>query len=401
MASENDKITCAICGAKIHAVPLHLKSDHPEMTLSEYRETYPGEPLLSPFAQKKVEENAAKKAGAAIPTKEVERPAAVEPPPLNLLETLPPAAIVKRPLHEVFGLSATCKDAMSAKGAPIPIQTLSPHDHQNMVPDVFEGYVYDVDELKNVVLALELNIPTYVWGHKGSGKSELMEQVCARTNRPMVRLQHTVNTEESHILGQWTARAGETVFEYGPLPHAMIHGYAYLADEYDFALPSVLAVYQPVLERKALYIKEAPEHMRHVKPHPNFRFMATGNTNGSGDETGLYQGTVLQNSANYDRFGMVINKKYMEKTDESKILQNHLGLKSVDADKMVEFAALVREAYDGAKIGDTISPRALLYAATIGLKRASFSQGITLAFTNKLSKVDREVVAGLAKRVFG
>ena len=35
------------------------------------------------------------------------------------------------------------------------------------------------------------------------------------------------------------------------------------------------------------------------------------NTNGSGDETGLYQGTLIQNSANYDRFGMEDGRGWM------------------------------------------------------------------------------------------
>ena len=116
---------------------------------------------------------------------------------------------------------------------------------------------------------------------------------------------------------------------------------------------------------------------------------------------GLYQGTLIQNSANYDRFGMVIHKKYMDKAAESQILQNHCKLVKADADKMVEFASLVRQAYDGAKLSDTISPRTLINASRIGVMRGAFRQGLVLAFINKLSKVDREVADGLAQRIFG
>jgi hypothetical protein len=78
-----------------------------------------------------------------------------------------------------------------------------------------------------------------------------------------------------------------------------------------------------------------------------------------------------------------------------------VGLNKEDADKLVEFATLVRDAYDGAKISDVISPRTLIYSARIGLMRASFRKGVQLSFTNKLSKVDREVVEGLSQRIFG
>ena len=395
--SDDSKIVCRICGAETHAIQLHLKNDHPEVSIEEYTSKYPDAPLLSALAKRKLEEREAAKGAAAPATTKVDMAGTNA---ANVTALAPKGGNLKKAFNEVFNLGRL-KAALSSKGEPIPITVLSAHDHADMVPQASDAYVYDIDELKNVILALELNIPTYVWGHKGSGKTELFEQIAARTNRPVVRVQHTVNTEESHIVGQWTVKGGQTVFELGPLPLAMQNGWMYCADEYDFALPSVLSVYQAVLEGKSLMIKEADADNRIIKPHPNFRFCATGNTNGSGDETGLYQGTNLQNSANYDRFGMVIHKQYMKKADESRILQNQVGLTKEDADKLVEFAALVRDAYDGAKISDVISPRTLIYASKIGVKRGSFRQGLTLSFTNKLSKIDREVVDGLAQRIFG
>jgi cobaltochelatase CobS len=389
------KINCGICGAEVHSVQKHLKEQHTDWTIDMYTSTYPDAPLLSEAAKQALEKRRAE-AVAPAPAVGMAGTAA------NVATLIPKGHVTKKFLHEVFDLGKV-KAAMSAKGDPIPITVMAAHapDNQAMVPDASDNYVYDIDELKNVILALELNIPCLVWGHKGSGKSELLEQVCARTNRPTIRIQHTVNTEESHILGQWTVKGGATEFELGPLPMAMIHGWVYCSDEYDFGMPSVLAVYQSVLEGKSLVIKEAPVSMRVIKPHPQFRFVATGNTNGSGDESGLYQGTMIQNSANYDRFGMVINKKYMDKKAESQILQNHCKLVPADADKMVEFANLVRQSYDGAKMSDTISPRALINASKIGVMRGSFIQGLNLSFINKLSKIDREVAGGLAQRIFG
>lgn len=306
----------------------------------------------------------------------------------------------KSPLHEVFGVG-TAKGAMSPRGEPIPITVLPDGDHPELIPEIDTNYVYELEALKNTLLGIELNMPTYVWGHAGTGKTTLLEQVCARTKRPMLRVQHTANTEESHILGQWTAKGGETKFELGPLPLAMKHGWMYLADEYDFAMPSVLAVYQPVLEGKSLVIKEADAENRIIRPHPNFRFVATGNTNGAGDETGLYQGTNIQNAANYDRFAMVIQVLYMKPELEAQVLVNQTGIPSEHAARIVDFANRVRESYDGNKISSTISPRTLINAAKIGQRRGSYRAGVGLSFTSKLSRVDREVCDGLAQRIFG
>lgn len=388
----NDKITCHLCGGLAHSIQVHLNKCHPEVSIEDYKKAFPDADLLSEAIKKKL-----------IERKQLENAtvAMVGTEATNLAEVvdISEAGVTKKFLHDVFKLGKK-KDALSAKGAPIPVSVMT-HADADVVPQKTDHYVYDIDELKNVLLALELNIPCYIWGHKGSGKSELLEQIAARTNRGFVRVQHTVNTEESHIVGQWTVRGGATIWEHGPLPIAMMKGYMYCADEYDFALPSVLSVYQAVLEGKPLMIKEADAANRIIRPHPHFRFVATGNTNGSGDETGLYQGTLIQNSANYDRFGVVIHKRYLPPDAETKILINHVGLTKEDAAALVKFATAVREAYDGAKISDVISPRTLINAARIGFKRGSFRQGLSLAFSNKLTQVDRELVEGYSQRIFG
>jgi cobaltochelatase CobS len=373
---SNEEIKCEVCGAKTHVIKYHLQKEHPEMTEEEYHRRFPDAPLLSEYAMKMVEQ--------------------------KLKEKSKNAPQGTRFFHEVFGFRPTMTKAMSSKGkTPIPISVLERNADADMIPAIDETYVFNVQELKLIMSAVEMAIPVYIWGHKGTGKTKLVEQICARTNRPMMRVQHTVNTEESQIVGQWVVRNGETKFEYGALPMAMINGWTYLADEYDFALPNVLATYQAVLEGMPLVIKEAPMEQRIVHPHPNFRFFATGNTNGTGDESGLYQGTVIQNSANYDRFGVVVQKTYLTKSEEIKILTNGSAIQQEDASDLVEFANYVRNAFDAGKIADTISPRTLLFAAKLGVAHASFTLGLTVAFLNKLSTVDREVCAQMAQRIFG
>ncbi|WP_278634274.1 AAA family ATPase [Sutterella wadsworthensis] len=373
--TENQKICCEICKQKVHSIQLHLQKEHPEMSLEEYKRRFPEAPLYSDYAKSLLEKHFKEKTEAA-------RQDGVHF------------------FHEVFNL--TSSSAFSTEGSrPIPITVLNRGDGSDLIPEVNTNYVFNIKELKFLLSGIEMGMPVYIWGHKGAGKTELVEQICARTQRPLLRVQHTVNTEEAQIIGQWVVRDGETKFEYGPLPMAMLNGWAYLADEYDFALPNVLAVYQAVLEGKPLMIKEAPASMRIVKPHPNFRFFATGNTNGTGDETGLYQGTTIQNSANYDRFGVVLKKAYMGFEDELKILTGNSEIQETEARELLQFAKSVREAFDAGKISDTISPRTLLFAAKLGIVHASFRTGLRLAFMNKLSAADYEVCDAFAQRLYG
>jgi cobaltochelatase CobS len=402
MSDTGDKITCQECGALTHAIQLHLPEAHPGMTLADYQAKYPEAPVLSDRAKAELERQRAAKAAAATAAPVVAAMAGGAMP-ANVV-ALNPDGKTTATLHDAFGLldghGKPVPAALNSRKGPIEITVFASPRDADMVPSIDPGFIFDIENLRNAIMALELRKNLYVWGHAGTGKTTLIEQIAARTGRPVIRVQHSIGTEESHVLGQWVVRNGQTEFQPGLLPLAMRNGWIYLADEYDFGNPAVLSLYQPVLEPgKSLVIKDAPDEWRVVKPHENFRFIATGNTNGSGDDTGLYQGTQIQNAANYDRFGMVLEATYMAPELEAAILVQRCRIQKKNADQLVDFANRVREAYKNKEIASTISPRCLIDAADIGLRRANWRLGVTLAFVNKLSAVDRAVVDGVASRI--
>lgn len=410
-ASSDDKIVCHIDNARVHSVQRHIKDNHPDWTVERYKKEFPDAPLLSERAQQALDQRRktladenAKSAAAAV--------------------TSSANVVVKRQfLHDVFGLG-TASAAMSSSGKPIEITTMSGYDEVALpyVATVDPNYVFNIDLVKTVIVALELNKPLYLWGYHGTGKTTILEQVAARTGRPFMRVQHTVNTEESHILGQFLVRNAEVVeeeidaegkhhevkrhktvtdFQLGPLPMAMLYGFIYCADEYDFAMPQVTSVYQPVLEGKPLVIKEAPPEFRVIRPHPNFRFVATGNTNGVGDESGLYQGTFIGNAANYSRFGVTEEVQYMDPRIEESVLVSQASIGREHAKKIVRFANGVRERFKDGQISMTVSPRELINAANLGIAfQGDWMRGMRLAFTNRLSRVDKKAVEEFGQRIF-
>jgi cobaltochelatase CobS len=370
-------ITCQICKEKVHVIETHLKKAHADTSVDAYQKLYPLAPLLSEEAQQ------------AIRNKQEKKPVTIS----NVA-----AGQQRKPMHEVFGFGDS-KAAKSARGEPIPIQVFSNNGaHAELIPNKDTDYIFEIELCKTVLMGLEMNIATYLWGHSGVGKTTLLEQVCAHTNREFCRVQHTANTEETDIEGQFIVQNGELVFAPGPLTQAMEFGWVYCADEYDFANPQVLSVYQAVLEGKPLHIKSANKR---ILPHPNFRFVATGNTNGSGDETGLYMGTQLQNAANYERFGIVLEVKYMPAEQEIGIVQGKVGIDKTMATKLVSLANDIRQAYAKREITNPISPRSVLNAAKLGLVRNNFNFGIECAFINRLPSVSAEVVRQLVTRHLG
>jgi len=360
---------------------------------------FPKAKLVSTELQKAMDERAKEAIENPVSSKMVSQ----------ILPNIPKGMTKKVPLHEAFEIPLDDDTRRPPKrgqseGDPIEIDRnvkLTEEDEE-AVPEVDEGYVFRVDELKDITMGLQLDIPILLWGLHGAGKTTVIEQVCARLNKPWLRVQHTETTEEAHITGQMVVRNGATEFDYGPLAEAMMRGWVYVADEYDFAHPSVIAVYQAVLEGKPLYIKEAPPSQRLIKPHPMFRFVATGNTNGSGDETGLYSGTKIGNAAAYSRFGITIRIHYPEPEVEINILTSRIGIKKEIAEKMVDFATRIRAMYENGEISLPISPRELIRASTLGaIKGGMFRKGIDLAYANRLDGTESEAVSNTAQRVFG
>lgn len=400
-ADKTTGVKCELDGAFVHSIKVHLKYNHPSMSLSEYRMNYPTAPIESDY----IKSLRADRASASTPATSKEAPS---PAPTVVAFPVPEGGVMKA-LSAVFGMKPSPAFNNDA-GTPVmtavfgePVEEVAMY-----IGEVDDNYVFEAEELRELNMALTLNLPTLAWGFHGTGKTSLYEQFFARTNRPYIRVQHTVSTEEAHILGQYVVKQNPEgsgnimVFEPGPLAFAMRYGLAYIADEYDFALPSVTSVYQPVMEGKQLLIKEAPPEWRIVKPHPNFRFLATGNTNGAGDETGLYQGTQIMNAANYSRFGVTMQVHYRKAEVEAALVAKQSGITIADARKLVQFATNVRQTYEKGEITVTVSSRELINAAKIGLaKGGRFRDGLRSAYMNRLPTTDRKAVDDFAQRVFG
>lgn len=394
---DEKPILCKWCGGDTHhvgshfirkkcnAIPEEHKGKTPEELIRAYVAQFPEAPTMSPAAAKKL--------------KEAEKKSVKETTAVVGYAGFEDYMVEKVAVHEVMGLDPEL--LKSASGEPLRITVNINKPFPEFIPKVKDDYVFgDIDLLKDVLMMIEMGMPGYLWGHAGTGKSTLPTQICARLNRPIIRSQHTASTEESHICGQILVKSGATYFEPGLLASAMRNGWVYLADEYDFAYPQILGVYQPVLEGEPLIIKEATPEWRYIEPHKRFAFIGTGNTNGSGDETGLYQGTNIQNAANFSRFGIVSHVKYMSKEQERLMLRK-MGLPSAHATMLVDFATRIRNGYEAGNISQPIGPRELRNAAILGMAHNDFKKGVAKSFINKLPSTSALAATEMAQRVFG
>ena len=228
---------------------------------------------------------------------------------------------------------------------------------------VFDAtYQFRLRHLLKFLSALKFGQNVWLHGHTGTGKTTLAEQIAARLGYPIERLNLDSNLERADIVGSpeivIDSGAPVTRFREGILPRAMQQPCMFVLDEIDAGRPDVLFVIQRALEAKGITLTE--DGGRTVQPHELFRFVATANSRGQGDEHGWYQGVRPMNLAMLNRFGAFIEVPYLDKDDEERLLtQAYPALSRPEVMEITQFAQEVRVAFKSGEISQTISPRGL------------------------------------------
>lgn len=251
----------------------------------------------------------------------------------------------------------------------------------------------------------------YLTGPTGSGKSSLVCQVAARLNYQLQRVTGHCRLELPDLFGHYTAIGGDLFWQDGPLTIAMRHGHWFLLDEMDLLEPGVLAGLNSILDGAPLVIAENSGEV--VPPHPNFRFIATGNTGGGGDASGLYQGTLRQNMAFMDRF-WVVKVDYPLPREEENILARMVPhLPEPIRTKMVQIAGQVRQLFtgkneEGPQIEVTMSTRTLVrwgrlaqFFWSMNGKVSPIAHALDRALGFRAEPASRQVLHELIQREFG
>ena len=312
---------------------------------------------------------------------------------------------VEHPVKKTFGLTdPEVSDKLTVPGfdQPGPFTPSADPDYQfrrELISDLLAWLVCGTRE------------GLYLTGPTGAGKSSLVLQVAARLNYQVQRVTGHSRMELPELVGHYTAVGGDLLWQDGPLTLAMRYGHWFLLDELDLLEPGVLAGLNGIVEGAPLVLTENGGEV--VKPHPDFRFIATGNTAGGGDATGLYQGTLRQNLAFMDRF-WVVEVRYPLPREEEKILAQAVPqLPEPIRAKMVQMAGMVRDLFtgkdaEGPQLEVTLSTRTLVRWARLtwffyGLngKVNPIAHALDRALGFRAEPASRQVLHELVQREFG
>jgi cobaltochelatase CobS len=329
--------------------------------------------------------------GKAPPTPTVEPTAVSVAKPMVI-------SIGQVPFSKVFGYVPTFGDF-----AVTVLPDNADAEIARLVPSADPDYVVQRNEAALLVAGIEDSDKSLLTGPTGSGKSSLVKYVCAKLNRPFIRINMSGDVESASLFGMLTAGGGGTHWKDGAITEACKFGALCLVDEWELMPPEISMGMQNLLEDGGyLYLKEKPGTSadRTVNPDAHFRLVFAGNTVGQGDTTGAFSGVGIQNSATIDRFTNTIRLSYLDQKHEVAIITSKSNIAKDVATKMVRVAALVRNAYDSGKVGLTMSPRTLINWAR-KCQRYDVKFALQTAFTEKLNPDDVKSVQEFYTKVFG
>ena len=278
-------------------------------------------------------------------------------------------------------------------------------DKLDHVPINDPTYCFQETATTAILVGLIHNKRTLVTGLHGAGKSSHIEQVAARLNWPCMRINLDGHISRSDLIGKDAIKIEQgkqiTQFEPGIIPWSIQRPILLVLDEYDAARPEVLFVLQRMMESEGK-LTLIDQH-RVIDPHPQFRLMATANTVGLGDYSGLYHGTHLLNQGQMDRWNIVVRLDYMQESEELSMLLAKIPSLSKEAvllKQMVILANMTRTAFLAGDVSTLMSPRTVLQWAENYGYFSDLEKAFYLTFMNKCDESEKAFIAGCFQRCF-
>ncbi len=306
------------------------------------------------------------------------------------------------------GGSSAAPITAAPDGAEVGLVNLvaSNMEKQNLIPAAFEGFVPwgNFSTIEKVIKS-GMFYPIFVTGLSGNGKTLMVEQVCSKLNKELIRVNITIETDEDDLLGGFRLVNGETKFVPGPVIEAMERGCTLLLDECDLGSNKLLAL-QPVLEGKGVFLKKINKW---VTPKEGFNVMATANTKGKGSEDGRFIGTNILNEAFLERFAITIEQPYATVATETKIIKAAMKKYGAEDDEfatnLVTWADVIRKTFFDGGVDEVISTRRLDHIVkafaifgdkmkAIELCVARFDEDTKESFLDLYTKIDAGINVG-------
>jgi len=268
-------------------------------------------------------------------------------------------------------------ECLEASGASFIEMLMS--DKKNACPKDKEGFHVDSKVWKVLLDQLYKKRNTMIIGPSGTGKTEIIINLCERTGTPYTIIQMgSITDPGAELIGQKDLDSlnNGTVFEYADFALAIQRPGVIILDEINRIPKNGENVVFGCLDRTRMLSANSAKssESRTIKVHPDCCFFATANI---GVE---FTGTKEIDAALNTRFPVKIRLDYLQPSDESKILMARTGIEKKDAENIAFTATSIRLMARKDEIESTISTRETLAAAELVADGFSALEAMEIVF---------------------
>ena len=235
---------------------------------------------------------------------------------------------------------------------------------------------------------------TMLEGKHGVGKDKLVLHICAKTNRPVVRL--VANDDPDFVdllIGTYAPdSSGNFTRKKGLLQVAIENGYTFILDEFNSLSGKVQTMLNKMLEDSDQSTLVIPETNEVIEPHEQFNFVATMNPNEVG-----YGGREDLDQATASRF-IPIEIPPLQESGEKRVVASasDWDQDNPDLDRLLRndggVISGIRTLHDMGKVSTWVSTRDVIQIARMAEKLNDTKAAAELVLVGRASPEDKDPI---------
>lgn len=298
---------------------------------------------------------------------------------------------------------ALCMGAKKASGNIV----MGLEDTNNpYIPELLPSFIPPAF-VADIIAGVRLGQPIFIYGPTGCAKTESVRWICNKFHLPLLSVTGHARLDYDDLIGHHSIQDGTLTWVDGPLTFALRNGATFCFDEVTLCPPETLVGLHGILDRHPLIIAQTNEV---VPVHPQFRMIFTDNTNGAGDETGMYLGTTRQNEALLNRC-FFVKADYLQPAQEKSLLESHVQSKGYSLPEeiisgMVKFAEDCRSPKQDLQVSVSVrdlhrwADATYVYAFLSGQGKSPVLHALERSILFRYSEADQNALRVLARGIF-
>ena len=217
-------------------------------------------------------------------------------------------------------------------------------------------------------------LPLLLKGPTGCGKTRFVEHMAAQTGRPLYTVACHDDLSAADLIGRYLLKGGETQWVDGPLTRAVREGAICYLDEVVEARKDVTVVLPPLTDnRRTLMIDRTGEELQ---APAGFMLVASYNPG--------YQNILKRLKPSTRQRFLSISFDFPTPEIETAVIVQETGIDPARAAGLVRLGGSIRK-LSGMDLGEGVSTRLQIYAATLIAGGMGFDQAIQAAVIEPLS----------------